>query len=203
MKDEGVIKFNCVWTEVPLPANLPLTTLLHTRNELHRQGLIGYDEQEKVGYGNISARQPGTNAFAISGTQTGHIKILSQQQLSFVSAADIATNTVYCSGTAKASSESLTHAAIYQLIPAAMAVIHIHHHSLWKKLLHQVPTTRATIGYGTTAMANEISRLLLTADLLQHRLLVMAGHADGLIAFGETMDIAMEVLQKQYKNTTD
>ena len=124
--DEGVIKFNCNWQQGELPAGIDLTALLQTRNELFRLGLIGYDETEKVGYGNISFRTNG-NQFVISGTQTGHIARLSKNELSWVTETIIATNTVYCSGPAKASSESMTHAAIYQLVQGANAVIHVHH----------------------------------------------------------------------------
>jgi L-ribulose-5-phosphate 4-epimerase len=195
MMDEGVIKFNCNWQKSSLPAGIDCTKLLQTRNELFQLGLIGFDETEKVGYGNISTRVDG-NQFIISGTQTGHIPVLSKDQLSFVSETIIATNTVYCSGPAKASSESMTHAAIYQLIPAANAVIHIHHNGMWEKLKHQLPTTKNGIGYGTQAMANEIERLLKENDLLAHRLLVMAGHQDGIISFGETMEAAAQALLK-------
>jgi L-ribulose-5-phosphate 4-epimerase len=197
MMDEGVIKFNCNWVQSELPSGINFTELLQTRNELFRLGLIGFYETEKVGYGNISTRVNG-NQFIISGTQTGHIPVLSKDQLSFVSETIIATNTVYCSGPAKASSESMTHAAIYQLIPAANAVIHIHHNEMWRKLKHLLPTTKADIGYGTQAMANEIERLLKENDLLAHRLLVMAGHQDGIISFGETMEAAAQVLLKYY-----
>ncbi len=197
MMDEGVIKFNCHWQQGELPAGINCTELLQTRNELFWLGLIGYDEKEKVGYGNISSRTDG-NQFIISGTQTGHIAILTEKELSFVSETIIATNTVNCSGSAKASSESMTHAAIYQLIPAANAVIHIHHNEMWRKLKHHLPTTKADIGYGTQAMANEIERLLKENDLLAHRLLVMAGHQDGIISFGETMEAATYTLLRYY-----
>jgi L-ribulose-5-phosphate 4-epimerase len=197
MMDEGVIKFNCNWQPGELPVGINCTELLQTRNELFRLGLIGYDETEKVGFGNISSRVEG-NQFIISGTQTGHIAMLSENELSLVSETIIATNTVYCSGPAKASSESMTHAAIYQLIPAANAVIHIHNNGIWQKMKHQLPTTKAGIGYGTQDMANEIERLLKENDLLTHRLLVMAGHQDGIISFGETMEAAITALLKHF-----
>jgi L-ribulose-5-phosphate 4-epimerase len=197
MMDEGVIKFNCNWLPGELPAGINCTELLQTRNELFRLGLIGYDEKEKVGYGNISIRVNG-NQFIISGTQTGHISVLSEDGLSFVSETIITANTVYCSGPAKASSESMTHAAIYQLVPAANAVIHIHNNEMWNKLKHQLPTTKAAIGYGTQAMANEIERLLKENDLLTHKLLVMAGHQDGIISFGETIGTAKMALLMRF-----
>ncbi len=193
MMDEGVIKFNCHWQPGMLPAGIDVTALLQTRNELFRLGLIGFDKTEKVGFGNISTRVD-DNQFIISGTQTGHVAQLSENELSLVTGTAITANTVFCSGPAKASSESMTHAAIYQLIPAANAVIHIHHNGLWKKLKHHLPTTKADIGYGTQDMANEIERLLKENDLLTHKLLVMAGHQDGIISFGDTMEAAKAAL---------
>jgi L-ribulose-5-phosphate 4-epimerase len=197
MIDEGVIKFNCLWQQSELPAGIDCSQLLHTRNELFRLGLIGYDEKEKVGYGNISTRTQG-DQFIISGTQTGHIATLIQEGLSLVAEALISTNTVHCSGPARASSESMTHAAIYQLMPAITSVIHVHHHAMWQKLKGQVPTTQQNIGYGTEAMANEIGRLLKEENLRQKKILVMAGHQDGIISFGETMEEAMQVMLSCY-----
>lgn len=197
MKDEGVIKFYCDWQETALPKG-DYTELLQTRNDLFAKKLIGYDTVEKVGYGNISCRRQDTTLFAISGTQTGHIRQLTADHLSFVTDAYIATNTVHCIGPSKASSESLTHAAIYQMIPSAKAVIHVHHKKLWLSLLNKLPTTDVLIGYGTTNMAMEINRLLAEADLLEHRILAMAGHEDGVIVFGATMQEALGTLMLHY-----
>ncbi len=197
MKDEGVIKFNCSWIEGPLPPGMHCSALLDTRNELYRQKLIGYDEAAQVGYGNISVRLGESNTFLISGTQTGHIALLSESQLSCVQQADIDTNTVYCTGPAKASSESLTHAAIYQSIPSAHAVIHVHHKALWQYLLHHAPATAPNIGYGTTGMAGEINRLIGTTSLLTHKVIAMTGHEEGVIIFGETLDEAYAALMKE------
>jgi L-ribulose-5-phosphate 4-epimerase len=198
MMDEGVIKFNCHWQQSSLPADIDCTQLLQVRNELFRLGLIGYDEKAQVGYGNISTRAK-DNQFIISGTQTGHIAALGQQHLSLVTEAIIKSNTVYCCGPAKASSESLTHAAIYQLLPAVTAVIHVHHNGMWQRLKEQLPTTKENIGYGTQSMANEIERLLTEENLLPQKILVMAGHQDGIISFGETMEEAMGVMQHHYR----
>ena len=64
--------------------------------------------------------------------------------------------------------------------------------------MHRLPTTNADIGYGTQAMANEIKRLLNEEQLLTHRLLVMAGHQDGIISFGETMKAAKATLLNHF-----
>jgi len=198
MKDEGVILFNCHWQSGELPKDIDTAPLLNTRNLLYQLGLIGFDAAEQVGYGNISMRTSGEQ-FIISGTQTGHIPILSAEQLSYVTRTDIGTNTLYCTGPAKASSESLTHAAIYAQFPEIVAVIHVHHHALWNHLMHKVPTTLPNIGYGTTAMANEINRLTQTANLSQEKILVMSGHQDGIICFGNDLAAAYQLLLHYYQ----
>jgi L-ribulose-5-phosphate 4-epimerase len=192
--NEGVVKFNCHWQKGPLPTEVDMVALLRARNQLYQLGLIGFDETEQVGYGNISIRMATDNGFLISGTQTGHIPVLSSDDLSYVTQTDIATNTLHCTGPAKASSESLTHAAIYQQFAQATAVIHIHQRRLWQQLMHRVPTTLPDIGYGTTAMAQEIARLTATAQLAQTKILVMSGHQDGIICFNNTMEAALELL---------
>jgi ribulose-5-phosphate 4-epimerase/fuculose-1-phosphate aldolase len=193
MIDEGVIKFNCNWNSFRLP-EYDFSELLAVRNRLFELRLIGYDETERVGYGNISVRLQTNNEFVISGTQTGHIPVLTESGLSHVYKADIARNSVECSGPAKASSESLTHYSIYIHVEKVNAVIHVHHEALWKSLLQKTPTTREEIPYGTIEMANEINRLIHEEQLLDHKILAMAGHRDGVISFGKDLDEAMNVL---------
>lgn len=198
MQDEGVILFNCHWQEGPLPSGMDLSDLLAVRNRLFELGLIGFDQAEQVGYGNISKRANDGN-FIISGTQTGHIPVLDDTQLSYVTDVDIVQNTLYCTGPAKASSESLTHAAIYNQFADAHAVIHVHHHQLWLHLMNQVPTTMANIGYGTTAMAGEIARLAAQHHLEKEKILVMSGHQDGIICFGDSLANTYDLLLQHYQ----
>lgn len=198
MHDEGVILFNCHWQEGPLPAGVDIGSLLLVRNELFQLGLIGFDKTEQVGYGNISMRTTGSD-FIISGTQTGHIPILDSNQLSYVTDANITHNTLHCTGPAKASSESLTHAAIYNQFADAHAVIHVHYHQLWLHLMNQVPTTLVNIGYGTTAMAGEIARLAAQCHLGKEKILVMREHQDGIICFDESLTAAYDLLLHHYQ----
>jgi ribulose-5-phosphate 4-epimerase/fuculose-1-phosphate aldolase len=198
MIDEGVIKFNCNWNNFRLP-EFDFSELLNVRNRLFQLKLIGYDETEKVGYGNISVRLESGNEFVISGTQTGHIAVLSETGLSHVYKADIQQNSVECSGPAKASSESLTHYSIYLHVTYANAVIHVHHEALWNSLLQKAPTTRKEIPYGTIEMANEIKRLITEEQLLDQKILAMAGHKDGVITFGKDLDEAMSVLLNYFQ----
>jgi len=191
MKDEGYIKFNCNWIEEELPNNLNIDSINFWRQELYDQSLIGaYDDG--IGYGNISQRLP-EGSFFISGTATGKIKQLTDSHYTCVTSFDVARNTLICHGPVKASSESLTHAIVYESLPEVNAVVHIHNKTLWDKLLYKVPTTSAKIEYGTPEMANEINRLLAKTNLKEIKVLAMAGHEDGIIAFGKDLEEAANI----------
>jgi hypothetical protein len=73
-------------------------------------------------------------------------------------------------------------------------VIHVHQHNIWKKILHDVPTTSAEISYGTPAMGFEVSRLFKETDVAEVKLIAMAGHEDGIISFGKTLEEAGNIL---------
>ncbi len=83
---------------------------------------------------------------------------------------------------------------IYSGHPGIGAIIHVHHAQLWKQLLHQVPTTGAEVPYGTPEMAAETQRLFRETPLLQQKIFVMAGHEEGVVTFGETLQVAYRVL---------
>jgi ribulose-5-phosphate 4-epimerase/fuculose-1-phosphate aldolase len=187
--DDGVIKFQLKWTEGPAPVFTEVKELIRWRDKMFALGLIGFDEQHGVGFGNISMLPAGQNKnFVISGTQTGHLPHLQAEHFTEVTDYDIAGNHLTCCGPVKASSESLTHAAIYEADPEIRAVIHIHHDQQWEHWLNSVPTTDATVPYGTPEMAAEIHRLL--SEMQQPEVIAMAGHQGGLIAFGKTLEAA-------------
>jgi ribulose-5-phosphate 4-epimerase/fuculose-1-phosphate aldolase len=166
---------------------------------MYDAGLIGFDKKLNVGYGNISIRHPENPAqFIISGTQTGHFADLTSEDYTLVTAYDIPANHLHCKGPIKASSESLTHAAVYELNPAFQAVIHIHSLPMWEKLLHQAPTTSVDVPYGTPEMAFEVARLYRETTLPEEKLFAMAGHQDGLVAFGESLEEAGGRLEKRF-----
>lgn len=193
MRDEGVTRYTCRFQPADAPAHPALAELVACRDRLFAQKLIGV-YPDGIGYGNVSLRPAGWQRFFITGTQTGHKPKLSAQDISLVTAYDIAANTVECEGNVAASSEALTHAALYELSPAIGAVIHVHHRELWKSAAGRIPTTGDGIGYGTVAMAREIRRLCDEANLLSRRLLVMAGHEEGVIAFGADLAEAEAIL---------
>ena len=155
--DEGYIKFDCNW----IPSNdIPLNkvaVLNVWREIMYKKGLIGV-YPDGIGFGNISLRC-NEKTFLISGSATGGLATLNESHYSLVTNYDLSANSVTCVGPLKASSESLTHALIYECSAAINAVIHIHSLKLWTNFIHHVPTSSENISYGTPEMANEIKRL--------------------------------------------
>lgn len=194
MIDEGVIKFHCAWEEAPAIPDDEIKDLIEWRDRLHAAGLIGHDVVNDVGYGNVSCRKPGERQFIISATQTGNVSNASGGEFTRVVDYDIDANRVVCRGPRKASSESLTHAAIFDLDPQICTIVHVHSLQLWESLQGRVPTTDPKVAYGTPAMAKEFRRLFRDTDLPVSRLAVMGGHDDGLISFGVSVREAAERL---------
>ena len=196
MIDEGYTKYECEWQETAaLPADA-ITDLNAWRNRLYDQGFIGYYPEHRVGYGNISIRENDSDAFIISGTQTGHIAETDERHYARVTRCDIEANRVHCAGPVQASSEALTHAAIYALDPAIRTVVHVHNAAMWNELMDKVPTTSRDVSYGTPEMAHEFRRLYEATDFAQKGIAVMGGHEEGIVSFGRDVEqAAQRILQ--------
>jgi len=190
--DEGYIKFNCNWI---LSNDIPLDKVAELnmwREIMYDKGWIGL-YPDGIGFGNISMRC-NEKTFLISGTATGGLPTLTKSHYSLVTNYNLSTNTVTCMGPVKASSESLTHALIYECSAATNAVIHIHNLDLWNRLLHHAPTSSENISYGTAEMANEIKRLFAETALGKEKIIVMGGHREGIISFGRDLEEAGSIL---------
>lgn len=195
MMDEGYVKFNCQWDRCDLLDQIAIDELIHWRNRLYDLGFIGA-YPDGVGFGNISQRID-ERRFIISGTQTGHIPILANKHFTIVEDFDLQNNKLWCRGPVRASSESMTHGAVYQQSDNIKVVIHIHNLEFWEKARDVLPTTAAEITYGTPEMALEIFRLFWeTENMLKKKIIVMAGHKEGLIVFGENLEAAGNLLIK-------
>lgn len=196
--DEGVIKYNCHWVEGQSMASDRLTELMEKRDLMRSLGLIGVYENG-IGFGNVSQRINYSSQFIISGTQTAHLPTLSPEYYTVVTDFNIEENSLTCCGPVKASSESLTHAAIYFYQPEINGIIHIHNPKLWQELMYKVPTTNKDVPYGTPQMAKEMFRLFDQEDLGSQKILVMAGHEDGVICFGKDLDEPANILLNLYR----
>jgi ribulose-5-phosphate 4-epimerase/fuculose-1-phosphate aldolase len=190
MQQEGVIKFKCNWIKTA-PLNFELIKELNEwRDKLYDAKLIG--ETEGIGYGNISIRYE--NSFIISGTSTGKLPKLTAEHYTLVTGYDLDKNTLTNAGPILASSESLTHAVIYEHEKDVNAIMHVHHLELWKKLLKMFPATGKDIEYGTPSMARAICKLFEDSNLAEEKIFAMAGHEGGIVSFGNDPDEAGQKL---------
>ncbi|MEG3968711.1 class II aldolase/adducin family protein [Microcoleus sp. T2B6] len=191
--DEGVVKYRCDWEEADPVAARNIADLMDWRDRLHAWGLIGVYENG-IGFGNVSVRLGNSGQFVISGTQTAHLKTLGPEFYCTVTEFNLEQNFLGCRGPVQASSESLTHGALYLQREEVGAIIHVHNPKLWQQMLFKIPTTRKEIPYGTPQMALEMFRLFEEENLAERKILAMAGHEDGIICFGSTVDEAGQVL---------
>jgi len=152
-----------------------------------------------IGFGNLSIRDGATNNFYITGSATGGIPELTLADCTRVVAYDFKRNWLRCEGSAIASSESLTQAAVYESDTNAGSVIHCHDSKLWAVLLNQAPTSSNAVEYGTPEMAYEVTRLFKVTDVRRRKILVMAGHEEGIVAFGRDLEEAFAVLMRERK----
>lgn len=198
MIDEGYTKYEVDWRRTPALGAELIADLNAWRNRLYDQAFIGYYAELGVGYGNVSTREGDSDAFIISGTQTGHIPRTDERHYARVLRCDIEANRVVCQGPVQASSEALTHAAIYALDGAIRAVVHVHDAALWNELVDRVPTTSRDISYGTPEMAQEFRRLYAETDFAERGVAVMGGHEEGIVSLGASLDEAgRRILQLQ------
>ena len=192
MIDEGYTKYECDWRDAPALPVQAIEELNAWRNRLFEHGLIGYYPEHGVGFGNVSIREGDTDTFIISGTQTGHIAVTDERHYARVVCCDIDANRVSCEGPVQASSEALTHAAIYALDGDIRAVVHVHDAGLWRELIDRVPTSSRTVSYGTPEMAREFRRLYEETDFAGQGVAVMGGHEEGIVSFGDDIEQAAE-----------
>jgi L-ribulose-5-phosphate 4-epimerase len=192
MNEEGVIKFKSRWNRKPALDLSIINDLNACRQSMFRLGLIGCTE-DGIGYGNISKRFEG-NTFIISGSGTGGIELTNNLHYTVVTSFDIDENSLTAEGPIIASSESLTHAMLYKCHNEINAVIHVHHHALWQKLMSVSIFTSVEVEYGTPAMAREIEKITLDPQIKEKKIFAMGGHQDGIIAFGNNLFMAEKII---------
>jgi L-ribulose-5-phosphate 4-epimerase len=178
-----------------------LTELNACRRKLLELRLVGLDSNG-IGFGNLSVRDGVSRNFYITGSATGGLPELTPTDCVRVVACDFARNCLCYEGTAIPSSESLTHAAIYQSDPTISAVIHCHDSVLWRTRLDRVPTTSKAVAYGTPEMAYEIMRLFTVSDVRSREIFVMAGHEGGIVTFGKNLEDAFDVVMRERRESS-
>ena len=208
-RQEGVIKFE---TDHQHRALEPLRyaevarQLIAWRRILSLTRLVGQDPQlyEGAGYGNVSARvgPPGAalgrRSFLITATQTSGKAAIGLADFAVVERYDYRGNRVQSYGERQPSSESMTHGAIYDQGPQIRCVLHAHSPDLWRQARAlRLPTTSATVAYGTPEMALEVRRLFRESAVVERQVLSMGGHEDGILAFGRSPEEAGQRLLRE------
>ena len=164
MNETGSVKFKCEQVPIEISRFAGFAELNKYRRKLLALGVVGVDASG-IGFGNLSIRNGATSRFYITGSATAGISELMPTDCAKVVAYDFARNWLRCEGSTVASSESLTHAAVYESDPTARAVIHCHDMTLWEALLDKAPATPQRVEYGTSEMAYAVRRLFDITDV--------------------------------------
>jgi L-ribulose-5-phosphate 4-epimerase len=195
------VKFTCEQAAAEITWFGELAELNVCRRKLLQLRLIGVDANG-VGFGNLSIRDGTAENFYVTGSATGGKPELTLADCARVVAYDFDKNWLRYEGSAIPSSESLTHAAVYESDAKAGSVIHYHDSKLWADLLNRAPTTSKAVDYGTPEMAYEVRRLLKVADVQSRKILVMAGHEGGIVAFGKDLEEAFVALMRERRENS-
>lgn len=185
---EGVIKFNLSYSERALH-EIDIRELNAWRGLLKELALIGQqpDRYDGYGFGNISMKVD--DAFLISGTQTGGLETLSLDDYSLCEDWELASNSITACGNVKPSSESLSHAAVYDVQRNANCALHVHSPDLWHNAQALgIVVTDPDVPYGTPEMAQEVRRHI--EGMSSPGIFSMGGHEDGIFTYGSTLEEA-------------
>ncbi len=196
MTCEGIIKFQLEYNLSPPSQWQGFPSLEAWRMVFYRLGLIGKnpDRYQGLSYGNISQRL-GRKRFIISGTQTGGMASLAREHYCMVEKADLEANRVWAKGPIQPSSETLTHAAVYQASYQVAAVIHVHCPEIWEAAdILDYPQIPQSIEYGTPAMAKAVAALVKRRPF--SGVVVMKGHQDGILSYANNIENAGQLLVK-------
>ena len=203
---EGVIKFNAQHTSTRLDTTIYgelACDLTAWREIFAKTQLVGQDPKryDGAGYGNVSGRtgapsnSRGQRSFLITGTQTGGKSCINLDDYCAVREYNYQQNKVTSLGAIMPSSESMTHAAIYDLSPQIRFVLHAHTPTIWTRAQRlKIPITDPKVAYGTPEMAQEVQRLYRSTSLSEQKILAMGGHEDGIIVFGHTCQEAGQIM---------
>jgi ribulose-5-phosphate 4-epimerase/fuculose-1-phosphate aldolase len=186
VSETGSVKFSWQQVAVEISRFAGFAELNRYRRKLLDLRMIGVDARG-IGFGNLSIRNGATSRFYITGSATGRIPELMPADYSRVVAYDFEKNWLQCEGSTVASSESLTHAAVYESDSTAGAVIHFHDVKLWAALLGKAPTTPKKVEYGTPEMAYAVRRLFDITGVRKKKIFTMAAHEGGLVTFGRDL----------------
>lgn len=198
-QEEGVVKYTLDFTKTdPFPF-ICIEEIEEVRKDLYALGLIGAYE-DGIGFGNISQKDPGSPDFFITGTQTGHLSDLSENDYALVEEVDFETFTTFASGASEPSSEAITHACIYDLDDEINAIIHVHNEKLWNFMLEGNYIVTSEVEYGSLEMVKDIQNIYKDINAIENGAFVMKGHYEGVFVFAHTIEEAKRNLYLILKN---
>lgn len=198
--NEGVVRFRVHLNRTQPYEASEIRQLIVWRDILYRLDLVGRDplRYSGLGFGNLSVRSfSNPYSFVITASQTGGIERLSETHFCRVTAWKFEPPELWAEGLASPSSESLTHAAIYESEKRVGAVIHVHCPEIW----HQADTIGLAVsdpaaGCGTSALALEMRVMMAALKPADGGIWILGGHEDGVIAFGaDLMQAGLLVVQ--------
>ncbi len=197
-KKEGIVKFRQIH-KYGLPVfDKEISKLNKWRDIFYKIGVIGMNQllYNGAGYGNLSKKLEG-NTFLITGTQTGGLERLTASHYTKVLEFYPKENLVVSEGPIEASSESMTHGAIYSALDYCNFVFHVHCNLIWKSYKEfDMVYTKKNVEYGTPEMVKEVINLFKTTNVEKDNIFVMLGHEDGVVSFGKTSDEAGNAILK-------
>ncbi|MEQ8857120.1 MAG: class II aldolase/adducin family protein [Pseudomonadales bacterium] len=157
------------------------------RTVLRRLGLLGQDAGRYggLGFGNLSARDPQQpEQFVITASQTAGTPAFEDADLVRIVAGNTARFWVDALGHQPPSSETLTHAMVYQADASVGWVLHGHSPDIWQRAEElALPATAADVPYGSPAMVDAVAGLL-AAHPGRPLVFVTLGHRDGVFGCG-------------------
>lgn len=186
---EGTIQF--AYGLEPPAGRVADAAMLHAlrgwRAVLRRLGLIGQEPHRYagLGFGNLSARDPQRpGEFVITASQTAGAPALEDEDLVRILHSSTGRFWVDAEGHQPPSSETLTHAMIYQADAAVGWVFHVHSPDVWRRAAElALPATADDVPYGSPAMVEAVATLL-TRHPSRPLTFVTLGHEDGVFACG-------------------
>jgi len=192
---EGTIHFAYALEppEGPVAPAGVLQALRGWRSVLRRLELLGQTAERYagLGFGNLSARDPADpERFIVTASQTSGAPELEDGDLVRVLHSNLERFWVDALGHQPPSSETLTHAMIYQADPDIAWVFHGHSPDIWQRADElDLPATGTDVPYGSPEMVRAVAALLQ-----RHRerpcVFVTLGHRDGVFACGSSADAA-------------
>lgn len=186
---EGTIQFAYALEHPAGPVAEPdvVRSLAGWRAVFRRLDLLGQhrDRYQGFGYGNLSSRDGSRpDEFVITASQTAGAPDFDDSSLVRITHSNVARFWVDAVGQQPPSSETLTHAIVYQADRSIGWVFHVHCPEIWQRHADLgLPATPEHAPCGSAAMADAVE-VLLARHHVRPVVFVTLGHEDGVFACG-------------------